>query len=276
MGKIEERILQQEKRIQIQIMSFLMKGCDYMEDGVWRTIAGRRVFIKEGQSLSEAMKESGKFKEKETTKLQEYVKKEDELNPKLDGLEYDELNEIFNKTTDPDMRDIIMNKMQEKDVVRFGREIYGIEMNDIDYQGSFDDALKYVNDFNKDKEYKTMNLYHGTNAKFEKFNYDHFGQTDPGDYGQGIYLTKNKQTASKYGKDVKEVEVKYKNALVINNEQDYQKHAEFFGDKYGEAKSLYNSKQRSVAIMKQGYDAVIDNVYGQVIIYDLNNTNIKK
>ena len=32
-----------------------------MEDGVWRTIGGRRVFIKEGQSLSDAMKESGKF-----------------------------------------------------------------------------------------------------------------------------------------------------------------------------------------------------------------------
>lgn len=30
-------------------------------DGVWRTIGGRRVFIKNGQSLSEAMKESGKF-----------------------------------------------------------------------------------------------------------------------------------------------------------------------------------------------------------------------
>jgi len=30
-------------------------------DGVWRTIGGRRVFIKEGQSLSDAMKESGKF-----------------------------------------------------------------------------------------------------------------------------------------------------------------------------------------------------------------------
>lgn len=244
--------------------------------GVWRTVGGRRIFIKDGEDLATAMKNSGKFGEKETPKLQEYAKKEDELKSKLDGLEYDELNEIFNKTTDPDMRGIIMNKMQEKDVVRFGREIYGIEMNDIDYQGSFDDALKYANDFNKDKEYKTMNLYHGTNAKFEKFDYDHFGQTDPGDYGQGIYLTENKQTASKYGKDVKEVEVKYKNALVINNEQDYQKHAEFFGDKYGEAKSLYNSKQRSVAIMKQGYDAVIDNVYGQVIIYDLNNTNIKK
>lgn len=32
------------------------------EDGVWRTIGGRRVFIKNGQSLEEAMKESGKFK----------------------------------------------------------------------------------------------------------------------------------------------------------------------------------------------------------------------
>lgn len=43
-------------------------------EGVWRTIAGRRVFIKEGQSLSSAMRESGKFKgskgesEKDATK----------------------------------------------------------------------------------------------------------------------------------------------------------------------------------------------------------------
>ena len=32
------------------------------ENGVWRTIGGRRVFIKEGQDLASAMKESGKFK----------------------------------------------------------------------------------------------------------------------------------------------------------------------------------------------------------------------
>lgn len=31
-------------------------------DGVWRTIGGRRVFIREGESLSSAMKRSGKFK----------------------------------------------------------------------------------------------------------------------------------------------------------------------------------------------------------------------
>jgi hypothetical protein len=31
------------------------------ESGVWRTIGGRRVFIKDGQSLTDAMRESGKF-----------------------------------------------------------------------------------------------------------------------------------------------------------------------------------------------------------------------
>lgn len=32
-------------------------------EGVWRTICGRRVFIREGQSLTDAMRESGKFKD---------------------------------------------------------------------------------------------------------------------------------------------------------------------------------------------------------------------
>ena len=40
-----------------------------MEDGVWRTIGGRRVFIKTGQSLQEAMRESGKFKRKNLNEM---------------------------------------------------------------------------------------------------------------------------------------------------------------------------------------------------------------
>ena len=35
------------------------------ENGVWRTVGGRRIFIKEGQDLASAMKESGKFGKKE-------------------------------------------------------------------------------------------------------------------------------------------------------------------------------------------------------------------
>lgn len=37
------------------------------EDGVWRTISGRKVFIKDGQSLTDAMKDSGKFGESDET-----------------------------------------------------------------------------------------------------------------------------------------------------------------------------------------------------------------
>ena len=38
------------------------------DDGVWRTIGGRRIFIENGQSLSDAMKKSGKFKRTEINK----------------------------------------------------------------------------------------------------------------------------------------------------------------------------------------------------------------
>ena len=45
------------------------------EDGVWRTICGRRVFIKDGWDLHEALRQSGKFE-----KLEEEKKKFDSLN----------------------------------------------------------------------------------------------------------------------------------------------------------------------------------------------------
>ena len=46
--------------------------------GVWRTVGGRRIFIKDGQDLASAMKESGKFEllpKKEVAKIEkEYAK----------------------------------------------------------------------------------------------------------------------------------------------------------------------------------------------------------
>lgn len=43
-------------------------------DGVWRTIGGRRVFIRNGQSLGDAMKESGKFKNLKNSEPKKEVK----------------------------------------------------------------------------------------------------------------------------------------------------------------------------------------------------------
>ena len=50
------------------------------ENGVWRTVGGRRIFIKDGEDLETAMKKSGKFKNKEYKSNIE--SKDNELNDK--------------------------------------------------------------------------------------------------------------------------------------------------------------------------------------------------
>ena len=54
--------------------------------GVWRTIGGRKIFIKDGQDVSTAMKESGKFKSKSNKGLSEEERKKKiaELEKKRD------------------------------------------------------------------------------------------------------------------------------------------------------------------------------------------------
>lgn len=42
------------------------------ENGVWRTVGGRRIFIKDGQDLASAMKESGKFSKKQIEDKKDY------------------------------------------------------------------------------------------------------------------------------------------------------------------------------------------------------------
>ena len=65
-----------------------MRGGDFVkENGVWRTVGGRRIFIKDGEDLATAMKNSGKFKKNEIknekddkkakTKLTDEQKKEE-------------------------------------------------------------------------------------------------------------------------------------------------------------------------------------------------------
>lgn len=241
------------------------------QNGRWVTINGAHVFVKDGQGPMDAF-----IRQKGKDKKEKYETLNEKLENDLNNLDYEDLKKLYEKQNDPEIRSKLMDEMQKKDVVKYGREIYGIEMNDIDYKGSFEDAVKKAKDMNKNKDYIEEKVYHGTNADFDKFSYEKFGQKDKGDFGQGIYLTKDENVAKRYGKNLKEVEIKYKNPLILNNKQDFEKHFEYYGDKYGEAKSLYSSQQISASIMNQGYDAVIDNVYGQVVVYDLDNIKIKK
>ena len=49
---------------------------DIFENGVWRTIGGRRIFIKDGEDLASAMKKSGKFKNSKKGKKEDEEDKE--------------------------------------------------------------------------------------------------------------------------------------------------------------------------------------------------------
>ena len=71
------------------------------KDGVWRTIGGRRIFIRTGQSLSDAMRESGKFK----TKSGKVRKEDSSKDIKKDNIDKEEY-ELFKKAMEkPDSID---------------------------------------------------------------------------------------------------------------------------------------------------------------------------
>lgn len=62
------------------------------EKGVWRTVGGRRIFIKEGQDLASAMKESGKFPNKQG--------KEETLKKELQDIQDDTIKEYEDEVFD--------------------------------------------------------------------------------------------------------------------------------------------------------------------------------
>ena len=121
-------------------------------DGVWRTIGGRRVFIRNGQSLSDAMIESGKFKNlrsdykkaKEDDEYELYKKareNEDSIDPMTENStdweqldkkykeRYEKENKSFeeNKTSGQKTADLI----KENNIKTFGDEIEEKERLDI-------------------------------------------------------------------------------------------------------------------------------------------------
>ena len=112
------------------------------EKGVWRTIGGRRVFIKEGQDLASAMKESGKFKsaskggaKKESAQSvtdEELKAKYDELRKDRKGLVYN-LEEGYLKDLSNEEKLAKLNKELD-DINNQKENIKKIDKEAMDYQ----------------------------------------------------------------------------------------------------------------------------------------------
>lgn len=107
------------------------------EDGVWRTIGGRRVFIKNGQNLADAMKESGKFK---TTKSGN-VQREDLVTAKA------ELDKRFIHEQERDLE-----KAYDTNRYKLGTDYWGDNLNKAKEMEN--NEQKFIDDYNNPKEYK--------------------------------------------------------------------------------------------------------------------------
>lgn len=151
-----------------------MRGDDFVEEnGVWRTVGGRRIFIKDGEDLATAMKNSGKFgnkkQEKETKNENEY-KKYENFNEEIKELE-EESDKVYQEA----------RKMGTIGSINTYTEEYYMDVNYYLRNNSFppnapDDYKDYVKKIATDTE-KTINkfelkenitTYKGTSSEYYK------------------------------------------------------------------------------------------------------------
>lgn len=93
--------------------------------GIWRTVGGRRIFIKDGVDLQTAMKESGKFKRVDKGKTKEEmvedIKKKDELYQKkmAEQRTKENKNEFKSKVED---KEKVIDKQKSNELKEFKKE----------------------------------------------------------------------------------------------------------------------------------------------------------
>lgn len=139
------------------------------EGGVWRTIGGRRVFIKDGEDLATAMKNSGKFENKEKQEepkmssadaireyqnwgygtLNEKLRKNEELNEKEKSID-EGLQEGFN-IAEPLETDTVVYRDS-------GFAITADAFEKLDLYNEMKERLSYANKMAKDYETKDNKL----------------------------------------------------------------------------------------------------------------------
>lgn len=137
-----------------------------MEDGVWRTVGGRRIFIKEGQSLSDAMKNSGKYNNKD---IKERIKKQfDKIKDTNDLEKYKKIKDLERETKQlQDESNLAWEKARNEGVVgdinTYTQEYY-MDVNYYLRNESFPEGA--------DENYKSFvkKIINGTDKAIEQYN----------------------------------------------------------------------------------------------------------
>lgn len=119
-------------------------------NGVWRTIGGRRVFIKDGQDLASAMKESGKFKKKKNLSEEE---KGNLINETMDKREaiIKKLDKDTEDLSDYDKYNLAVSKLEQSENMQPTERQYWASVRDKYVQNEKERTTEQVN-----KEYEEL------------------------------------------------------------------------------------------------------------------------
>ena len=178
-------------------------------EGVWRTVGGRHIFIRNGQSLSDAMKESGKFKRTEINKdLYEKTDKESkEIEEKLDTNKESKKEEVWKKQDDG-------SYVADKDAMKKDYE---------ERHKKYDEKIKQLAE---DRENMTNSDWEASIMAYEKQNADGTYKSF-GDIYQDIEEYENKlsgNTKNEYTKDELKEKFGTDNVDLINTgREDYRR-----------------------------------------------------
>lgn len=115
-------------------------------EGIWRTVGGRRIFIAEGQSLSDAMKKSKKFEiEEDKKERQKVIEKKNIAEEKLKKFKEDK------KTFDKEKQNMIKNGEypSKRELIQANSEL-----NTQNFDKQIENAMTFEKDF---KGYKFKN-----------------------------------------------------------------------------------------------------------------------
>ena len=127
------------------------------EDGVWRTVGGRRIFIRNGESLTDAMRKSGKFK-KFKEKISKKPKTEKDLKDQISawedfkksgGSEDDLVREVQRKK-------IQRKKEMERKLERMKRSSEAIAKENAKIPNRFKEGFKVQNSKYSDESKMTL------------------------------------------------------------------------------------------------------------------------
>lgn len=121
-------------------------------EGVWRTIAGRKVFIKTGQSLSSAMKESGKFDSVRNKNAQRKADKKAFTNNKKSDI-IDNTMSISERKSE-DVSKQVKDKIKEIDNPKIQDGTYDLVTGkSVDFKDGFCATFQQTGDKYTDKQY---------------------------------------------------------------------------------------------------------------------------